>query len=174
MDFWANVGTIFTMTFVRCVLYLLSWWLLFATLFVILSMLYVTYEEYPRTWTRFIAYYNANLGPWVGEVVLAPLEFLDAMLRGILPLWDAAMWWGKTILIEGLLPVALRESTTLYKMARALLDFARYLSNALLLFAESFSCSGGACLVPENRVLDVLSSLGQVRLPTGADAASLC
>ena len=43
------------------------------------------------------------------------------------------------------------------------MDFAQTLSGASLAFTESFQCDGEACLIPENRAFDLLSSLGYVR-----------
>lgn len=64
---------------------------------------------------------------------------------------------------QGLLPIAIREIQTLFKIATTLLQFAEHLSIASLEFLESFRCVNAACLVPESRVFDMLSSLGQVR-----------
>ena len=40
---------------------------------------------------------------------------------------------------------------------------AQYLATACMAFVESFQCTGGSCLVPENRVFDALSTFGQIR-----------
>ena len=163
IELWAGIFTLFTSTFTRVVLYLLRMWVYFLVIFLLFSVLHVTYEEYPSTWIDFIAFYNANLGPWVGEVVLAPLQFLDAFLRGLLPLYDAALWWLKSMVAQGLIPILIREAKTLFQMATTTLDFSRALGGSLLAFAQSFHCSGDACLLPETSVVDFLTPLGHLR-----------
>lgn len=64
---------------------------------------------------------------------------------------------------QGLLPLALREVRILLQIATTVMHGAQALATAWLDFVESFQCTAGACLVPESRVFDLLSTLGQLR-----------
>ena len=163
LELLSGVLSIFTTTFVRAVFQLLAWWALFATAFVVLSMFYVTYEEYPEVWVGLSNFYNANVGPWVGSSLLAPLRLVDVLIRGLVPLWNAWWWWVKTMVSRGLLPIALDEIQVLLQMATTVLDFGASVAISIGSMVSSFDCVGDACLVPESRVLDVLSPLSHVR-----------
>jgi hypothetical protein len=163
VDLAASVGAIFTRTLVDVGLRLLGLWILFVTGFVIFSAISVTYEEYPETWLGLVRFYNAVLGPFLSNVVVFPLQLVDLLVRALLPLWDASVWWGKAVVFQGLLPIALKEIQTLLKMATTLFGFARDLSLGIQTYTEAFRCVGEACLVQENRVFDLLSGMGQAR-----------
>lgn len=64
---------------------------------------------------------------------------------------------------QGLLPSALINIKTILQIAQAVMDFAQTLSEASLAYTDSFQCTGDACLIPENRAFDLLSSLGNLR-----------
>lgn len=163
VDLAASVGAVFTRTLVDVGLRLLGLWILFVTGFVIFSAISVTYEEYPETWLGVLRFYNAVLGPFLSNFVVFPLQLVDLLVRALLPLWDASVWWGKAVLSQGLLPIALKEIRTLLKMATTLFGFARDLSLGIQTYSEAFRCVGEACLVQENRVFDLLSGMGQAR-----------
>ncbi len=163
VDLMASVGAIFTRTLVDVGIRLLGLWILFVTGFVIFSAIWVTYEEYPETWLGMVRFYNAVLGPFLSNFVVFPLQLVDILVRALLPLWDAAVWWGKAVVSQGLFPIALRQIQTLLKMATTLFGFARDISIGIQAYSEAFNCVGEACLVQENRVFDLLSGMGQVR-----------
>ena len=163
VDLGASLGTVATRTLVDVGVRLLGLWILFVTAFVMFSAVWVTYEEYPETWLGMVRFYNANLGPFLSYVFVWPLQVTDILVRALLPIWDAGVWWGKALLFQGLLPMALQEIKTLLKIATTLFGFAQDSANAVQVFSESFRCAGEACLVPENRVFDLLSGMGQVR-----------
>jgi hypothetical protein len=142
---------------------LLRWWLFFTTIFVIFSSLYVTFTEYPSVWLGSAQIYNENIGPYVHQVVIIPLQILDVLLKGLLPIWNSGVWFIKTMAVQGLLPVLLKDVEVLLKMAQTLINLVQHITSALFVFVESFACVGQACLHPEKGVLDVLSSLGDVR-----------
>lgn len=96
----ASVVTVATRTSVQVAIKLLGLWLLFITVFVIFSAVWVTYDEYPEVWLRLVAFYNANLGPFVSFVLTTPLEILDVLLRSFIPLYDAVVWWAKALLVQ--------------------------------------------------------------------------
>lgn len=163
IELWAGVFTIFTSAFTRTILYLLRMWVYFLLIFLFFSVIHVTYEEYPATWVDFIGFYNANLGPWVDEVFLVPLQFLDATLRGLLPIYDGVIWWTKSMVAQGFIPILIREAKTLFQMATTILEFSRTLGASLLDFVQSFHCAGAACLLPEHSIVDFLTPFGHLR-----------
>ena len=163
VDLGASLGTVVTRTLVDVGLRLLGLWILFVTAFVIFSAIWVTYEEYPETWLGMLRFYNANLGPFLSYWLILPLQVVDILLRALLPLWDAGVWWTKALLAQGVLPITIQEIKTLLKIATTMFDFARDIATALQVYSNSFKCAGEACLVPENRAFDLLSGMGQVR-----------
>ena len=163
VEFVSSAGMVVTRTLVDAGVRLLGLWLLFITAFIIFSAIWVTYEEYPQTWLGFVSFYNANLGPFVSRWLVVPLQIADTVLRSLIPIYDCVVWWAKALLFQGLLPITLQEIQTIFKIASALLQFSKDWATASLAFTDSFRCAGDACLVPESRAFDLLSSLGQVR-----------
>lgn len=147
----------------RALAWLLGWWLGFTALFLFFSIIYVTYNEFPETWTGAVRAYNQHLGPYLHVAVLTPLRVLDLLLRALLPLWNSAAWFFKALGVQGLLPILVDEASVVLRMAVALASLVQHLSQALLVFFESFMCSGLTCLQPERGVLDLLTSMADVR-----------
>ena len=142
---------------------LARWWVFLGVIFMVFSLLNVSYGEYPSAWTGAARMYNRFVGPWMHQTVLIPLKVVDVLLRGLLPLWDSVIWFVKAVGIQGVLPLVVDEIETVLKMATTLVDLVRHLSTALVGFVESFFCEGAKCLQPERGVLDLLSSMGSVR-----------
>lgn len=147
----------------RVAMGLLRWWLFFGVVFACFSFLFVTYSEYPVVWTGSARFYNGNIGPYVHQLVVVPLQVTDILLRGVLPIWNSAWWFTKAIGVQGFLPIIIKQIELLYKMATTLINLVRHLVEALTVFVTAFYCDGAACLYPEKGVLDVLSSLGDAR-----------
>ena len=142
---------------------LVQWWVFFLVIFLAFSVVNVTFTEYPSIWTGAVRAYNRNVGPWMHYTVVIPLKVVDVLLRGLIPLWDTVIWFIKAVGLQGLLPLVIKEIATVLKMATALVDLVRNLSMALFWFVESFFCEGVQCLHPEKGVMDLLSSMGNVR-----------
>ena len=143
--------------------WLMRLWIPILAVVLIFSCVNVTYNEYPSVWTGSARFYNRYLGPLVHILVTVPLYMVDILLRALLPLWDSAVWFGKALLVQGLLPVVLDEVETVLQMATTLFHFIIHLVAGLFGFVDSFFCDGAACLHPEKGVLDILSCLGDVR-----------
>ena len=140
-----------------------SWWALFTVAFLFFSTLYVTYTELPETWVAFAEIYNESVGPLVNLVVLTPLRILDLLLRALIPIWNSTVWAIKALLVQGLLPVLVKDVGTVVRMAASLVSLATHLALAFAEFFMSFQCDGLACLQPEKGVLDLMTSMGDVR-----------
>ena len=138
-------------------------WLMWLVIFLFFSTLYVTFTEFPETWIGAARMYNQHAGPYVNQVVLLPLQMLDLVLRGLLPVWNSAVWFLKALLVQGLLPVLVEQGETVVQMAGALVSLAQSLSEALNEWLTSFLCQGDACLQPERGVLNLFPSMLAVR-----------
>lgn len=149
--------------FVRAAAGVLRWWVLFFGLFAVLSMLYVTYEDYPEVWFGFIRMYNSYLGPWIQFIFVIPLKFVDIIARAVLPIWDSYVWFFRALWVQGLFPIVVKEAETFYKIAGALQDFVVDSSMSLMAFVDSFFCSGAVCLRPEQHVVDVVTGMNDLR-----------
>ena len=95
--------------FVSTIRGILRWWIMIAALVLVFSCINVTVNEYPSVWTGSVRFYNRYLGPFVHIMVTVPLYLVDILLRALLPLWDSVVWFGKALLVQGLLPVVLDE-----------------------------------------------------------------
>lgn len=142
----------------------LRWWLLWLVVFLSFSTLYVTYTEFPEVWIGTARMYNQYAGPYVHQVVLLPLQMLDLVLRGLLPLWNSAAWFLKALATQGLLPILVDQTEIVVRMALALVTLVTELSLALSDWFQGFSvCAGQACLQPEQGVLNLFPSMLAVR-----------
>jgi hypothetical protein len=139
------------------------WWLLFLVVFAFFSTLYVTYTELPETWLAFAEIYNGSVGPLVHLVLTLPLRVVDLLLRALIPIWNTSIWVLKALVTQGLLPVLVKDVETVVKMATSLVSLATHLALAFAEFFESFLCDGMACLHPEKGVMDLITSMGDVR-----------
>lgn len=142
---------------------LLSWWLLFFTMFVVLSIVYVTYEEDPYIWIAFMRFYNANVGPWISYVILVPLYITNLFLKSVIPLYNAFVWFFRVLLIEGVFPMLLDRVGVVLQLAQAFLDLMQSITQAIIDYLNTFDCAGTACLVPGHNVLNIISPMGNVR-----------
>ena len=148
---------------VRVVSGLLRWWLLWVAVFLSFSVLYVTYTEFPEVWIGTARMYNQYAGPYVHQVVLLPLQMLDLVLRGVLPVWNSAAWFLKALATQGLLPVLIDQTEIVVQMAVVLVSLVTELSLALSEWFQSFLCVGQACLQPERGVLNLFPGMLAVR-----------
>ena len=150
----AAVSILFTLT---------RWWLWMLAVLAVFTTLWVTYDDYPQTWLGFVDFYNAWLGPFVASWVVVPLELADVLTRGVIPLYDGAVWWLKTLLLQGVQPTILAQLKVVLQLATALFDCVAAFATAWLSFVQSFECVGATCLVQETRAFDFLTAMGHFR-----------
>ena len=156
------VGSLLSL-FSQC-LYLVGWMAVwFLVLFCVFSMWYVLYEENPTIVIYFVEYYNARIGPFVHAYLLFPLELLNLLVKGILPVYNGALWLARTLFNKGVLPVLLGQMTMLLDMAVVILSFGKHSSDAIQSFVRDLGCENDACL-NKPAVLDVMSAMDDVRL----------
>ena len=141
----------------------LRWWVLYVVVFLFFSTLYVTYSEFPETWIGAARLYNQLIGPYVRQTVLLPLQMLDLLLRGFLPVWNSAVWFLKTLAVQGLLPVLIDQVEIVAQMVGASVRLAMHLSEALFAWFMTFFCHGVTCLQPERGVLNLFPAMLDAR-----------
>jgi hypothetical protein len=154
--------------------WVLRWWLFFLIVFLFFSTLYVTFTELPESWLGAARVYNRFVGPYAHQVVLMPLRVVDLLLRALIPLWNSFFWFFKTLATQGLLPIVIEQLELLVRMATGLVALVQHLCLELArLFGAFTTCRGVACLRPEQGVIDLLTSMADVReiAATGASIA---
>jgi len=153
---------------VSCVFRVLAWWALFFVAFVMLSMVHVTWEEFPVVWTSMVDFYNSDVGPWVGDVIVVPLSILNLILRAVLPLWNSVMWVGQGLVVHGVLPVVVENIGVLLSMALEVVNLCEHFAQSATVFMRPFLvCTDVACLRPEARGLNLLTPMGDLRQIVG-------
>ena len=184
----ASAGSVATRAAAKTGLGLLRWYAFFIALFLVLGLMYVTYEEYPFVWTETVRWYNESIGGWLHEAVVIPLQvcpyfacfcalgpailtrfdlaylqIVEILVRALVPLWNSAWWYLQALWRQGVFPIMLREINTVLKAASAVGQLGVDLAMALKDFVGSFQCQGLACLQPDLRVFNLLPVMGSVR-----------
>ena len=131
--------------------------------FLFFSTLYVTYTEFPETWVGAARMYNQFVGPYVNQTVLLPLQMLDLLVRGLLPIWNSANWFLKAMATQGLLPILIEEVKVVVQLAVTLVNLVTDLSETLFDWFMTFFCHGTKCLQPERGVLNLFPVMLEVR-----------
>lgn len=134
----------------------------FIIMFCVLSLLYVTYTEFPVIWIKGFDYYNSRVGPFVQTYVISPLQWINILFKGLVPLWNAFVWFGKVVFSKGLLPLVWDEALTLAKIGVTILDLGKHCSQSLYNFVGAVSCSDNFCLTSPIQ-LDLITPMSDVR-----------
>lgn len=146
----------------RCILFASQCVLWFFIMFCLLSLLYVTYTEFPVIWIKGFDYYNSRVGPFMQTYVILPLQWVNILFKGVVPVWNAFVWFGKVLISKGLLPLVWEEAVTLAEMGVGVLNLGRHCSQSLYTYVGAVSCSGNACLTTPPQ-LDLITPMGDVR-----------
>lgn len=147
----------------RVVLWLTIWWITVILIFFFFSFIYVTYTEYPATWFGAVRGYNLYFSPFLYQVVLVPLRVIDLFLRALIPIWNSAWWFLKTLGVQGILPIVVEQISVLVDLSMAIFSLVGHMAEELSRFMQSFACNGKACLQAERGIRDVLTSMADVR-----------
>ena len=162
--FWTTLASRVAVAALQSVRRLLAWWLVCLAVFGAFAVLNATWEEYPETWQAVLGYYNRSVGPFLQQAVVIPLVIADLFLKSVLPLWDALVWFWRSLVLYGVLPVVSAEARVLLDIAQELVLLCQDSAVSLVAFAESFLCTQGLeCLALDKRVLNVLTPMGRVR-----------
>ena len=126
---------------------LVGWLLLWYLLFYCLSAAwFVLYEQYPSVVDYVFRFYSSRVGPFLHGYLLVPLDLLNLILRGVLPLYNGVVWMLRSLLSKGLLPI-------FWSQTDLLLDLSAFAASALSSFVGSLvnylwalDCTDLSCL----------------------------
>ena len=173
----ASIASGLASVVVRCV-YLASqvvvW---FFVIFCLLAAVYVVYEEYPSVVMRLFDFYNARLGPFVHGYLLLPLELLNLVFKGLVPLYNGGLWLVRTLWIQGLLPMLWDQLVLLMEASTVLVSLARHCMESASDFLDGVSCDAGDTCLTRPATLDIVTPMGDVRalaVLTSRFAGSVC
>ena len=147
-------------------LYSIGWlavW--FLILFCLTSAWYVVYEEHPQVVLRMVEYYNARVGPFVHAYLVLPLDLLNLLFKGVVPVYNGFVWIGRSLWRQGLLPILWDQVEVLLEGAGVVLNWGRHFSVSAGGFVQGlWGCNTDACVLEQPPVLDMMSPMGDVRM----------
>ena len=135
------------------------WYIVF---YIISSMWFVLYEDYPQVVIQIVDFYSKRVGPFLHGYLLLPLELLNLVLKAVLPVYNGFVWVLRGLFTKGLLPILWDELDLLADLCVALLGLVKSLSVSVVDFLFSLSCDDLSCL-SKTAVFDALSVMGSVR-----------
>lgn len=163
LNFWSALASAVISFFARCAG--LAGWVLFwyALLYCVTSFWYVMYEDHPQVVVYGLNFYNRRVGPFLHGYIFLPLDLLNLLLKGVLPVYNGAVWILRGLLSKGLLPVFWDQLELLVDFGVAFLGLGKEWSVSVIEFVTEVSrCEGAAC-VEKPAVLNLLSPMGSVR-----------
>ena len=146
----------------RC-FYSLGWFILwYFLLYCVSSIWFVVYEDYPHVVLHFFDFYNKRIGPFVHGYLVLPLEFLDVVLKGVLPLYNASVWFVRSLTSKGFLPLFWDNMNLFINFSLYVLELCQAFTLKVVEFLSGLSCSNLSCL---DRVvsLDLMTPMSSVR-----------
>lgn len=150
---WIFVGFLANMTTV------LFW---FITLVVMLSCIYITYEEYPVLWIYLCSFYNDFVGPFIHTFLVFPIELGNVVFKSVTPLWNAIVWLIQIIVGHGLFPIIVNQMPTVSRAAAAVLMALQHLAQSMQNYIGQMDCPGKVCLFTPP-TLDLVTPMQDVR-----------
>jgi hypothetical protein len=163
--------------FVRC-LSTIGWMAIwFVLLFCVASAWHVVYEEHPQVVLRMVDYYNARVGPFVHAYLVLPLDMLNLMFKGLVPVYNGGVWVLRSLWRQGLLPLLWDQVEVLTELAVVLLNLGKHCTGSAVGFVRGLECDTDACVLERQRELDMVSPMGDVRMLAvlaGRLGGSLC
>lgn len=131
---------------VRCAS-VLGWLVLWYLLFYLVSAVwFVLYEQYPSVVDYIFRFYSARVGPFLHGYLLVPLDLLNLLLRGVLPLYNGAVWVLRSLLAKGFLPVLWNQTGLLLDLAAFSASALSGLVGSLADYLWSLDCADLSCL----------------------------
>ena len=156
---------------------LVGWLLLWYLLFYCLSAAwFVLYEQYPSVVDYVFRFYSSRIGPFLHGYLLVPLDLLNLILRGVLPLYNGVVWMLRSLLSKGLLPIFWEQGGLLLDLSAFAASALSSLVGSLVNYLWALDCTDLSCL-ESPPALDLVSPLGSVRgmAATGARlGAAVC
>ena len=153
-----------------------SFVLFFILIFVVLSFIYVSYEEYPVVWIQGVAMYNEHVGPFIHSWFLLPLQVANLLLKGLIPIWNSLVHFFKMLWLKGLLPLVFPELRTAQAIGVALLELGQACSVSFGGYLDVAACKTELCFtqVPELDVLTPMKSVSRLSVLFGNLVGNVC
>ena len=168
LDFVISIGSSVVYTFFSLVSAAISSMFWVSAILVVGSVLYVTYEEAPWVWTDMARGYNAFLGPFFQDTVVATLDIFNVVFKSVIPLWNALVFFIMRILTGFLWPTVLGNFSVFQSIGSSLFDFVKHLVFALSGFVQTVvvdcpAIHGDACFDLTNRTLDLMTPMADAK-----------
>ena len=135
----------------------------FLVMFIVLSLVWVTYEEYPVIWLHGASFYNARIGPIVYSYLVMPLRVSGLFGKAILPIYDSVVYVITYLLTHGLLPLVWEQTQAFVHMVLALLQFGRTGAASIRNYSDETTCETLEQCLRLTRDLDVVTPVGSIR-----------
>ena len=132
------------------------------------SVMYVTYEQAPWVWTDLARAYNAFIGPYMSNTIVAVVNIFNVVFKGVIPLWNSAWFFVSRLMNGFFLPTLISESLVLGKAGLAVYSFSKHSAISLFSWVQTvvIPCpvsSGNACFDLTDRTLDIVTPMADVR-----------
>lgn len=147
----------------RVWIYLLAWWFVFFILFIITSVVYITYEENNHVLVSFMLFYNANVGPWLHYFLVIPVYLGNMIYKVLVPLWNTWIWFQKVFIAQAVLPMVMDEIVLFLKLVEALGGMIKNVLLSMVTYIQEFGCVDSACFQPGILTFNMMSPLGELR-----------
>lgn len=146
----------------RCVS-LLGWLVVWFALFYCLSALwFVLYEDHAEVVIYAADFYSRRVGPLLHGYLFLPLDLLNLMLKGLLPLYNGVVWVVRGLLTKGLLPILWDELGLLVDFGVGLFELFKGASYSVVEFVGDLDCGDLSC-IERPPSLDLVTPMGSVR-----------
>ena len=135
----------------------------FIVVFVVLSLVWVTYEEYPVVWLHGVSFYNSRLGPIIHTYMIVPLRVAGLFGKALLPIYDGIAYVATYLFTHGLFPLMWDQTSALVEMVLTLLHAGRATVVSVQRYKLESSCGTIDECMRVQRDLDLLTPLDSVR-----------
>ena len=144
----------------------------FLVVFVVLSLVWVTYEEYPVVWIHGATFYNTRIGPLLYAYAFVPLEVASLFLKALLPIYNGFVYISSYMVTHGLFPMLWDQTQAFVEMCMALLQLGKACAVSLERYVSDSSCGTLDQCLSTTRDLDLVTPMDSVR-SLGVVAVSL-
>ena len=139
----------------------------FLVVFVCLSLLWVTYEEYPGVWLHALSFYNARLGPGIHTYLFVPMQFLSVFVKAVVPIYNGVVYILTYLVTHGLLPLMWDQASAFGEISLGVLNLAKATAVSMKSYVEVSTCAASNdCKLTSSTDLDLLTPMESVRAVT--------
>jgi hypothetical protein len=95
---------------------------------------------------------------------LLPLDLANLMFKGLVPVYNGAVWVLRSLWMQGLLPILWDQVEFLMELAVVLLNLGKHSTGSVVGFVKGLGCDTDACVLQRPVELDMISPMGDVRM----------